>query len=476
MTSPSSTSSIPPPLPISLVTTLLPYLIPPSPLPQEFLSKSLLQRLLYLPPSSDDLDSHLSPFPSSSSPSTSSSSAPTFQPISSRLQELSHDHQLSSTRYTKEGEDVYAKIVISPEHVDDSMSIDKSVEVWFEYESPSTGGAESRGWVYHSSRLPQPTSVLQFVSDPSLLSTLTKADEVMDYGHDHDEENLDGQAPEGYWTAFDSPPSTNSPSLPHTDLGEQSERERDDAYWSQYSRPPTAPITPGIHTPFHPNTNNPQKPLSQMNTKISQEETARKLTESLQQLGLASNGYTKFNENVEGKRGFWNDSHDDHDDLNAGHDSKEKHEINNVNKNVNGNGNGNDESERKTQQDIKDRLKCKISASLNALWKEYTTDSNEDELEINAMNWLKYARLIIEPSSTTDQPEGNVFPTSSMDDIKDERVKAKFEVLWDMFQVLNQDSQQESFFRLVEGVIRRQPDLRGEEDLDEVMRQRMYYE
>ncbi|WVW82671.1 hypothetical protein I302_104682 [Kwoniella bestiolae CBS 10118] len=435
-----------PPLPISLITALLPHLLPPSPLPQEFLSKSLLQRLLYLPPSPSDLDSHLSPFP-----------ADDAQPISTRLNELSHGHRLGDIQYTKELDEVYARINILPEH--DGL-IENSVEVWLEFEY---GNSESRGWVYHSARIPS-TTAHTFVSSPEQLSIISETEAQNDDTIQYDIDNGNNEAPSGYWTAFDSP--TSSPS-PHTDILDDQHVE--DAYWAQYSRPATAPITPGIHTPsFHPYS----KPKAD-----THEEQAKKLTESLKALGLGhgdlgtANGYSKIH--TEGKRGFWVDEEE----------KEEKEHVEEVGKEdkVQGVLPSQDvpviqtqevEEEEETGSQVKDRLKCKILVSLNQIWKEHIEGSSELDLEVKAMEWLNYGKTVTEDTNLTASP-------ISSNDAKGDVIVGKLEILFEMYQVLREKDEKDSFYRLLEGTIRKPPSLGDQQDefgLDDVHRQNTYYE
>ncbi|OCF71466.1 hypothetical protein I204_07524 [Kwoniella mangroviensis CBS 8886] len=436
-----------PPLPISLITNLLPYLLPPSPLPQEFLSKALLQRLLYLPPFLSDLDSHLSPFPSNDS-----------QPVSTRLSELCHGHQLGDVQYTKEGEEVYARIPILPEL---DSTTDESVEIWFEYEY---GNSESRGWVYHSARLPSGTQH-QFVSTPEqLVNLLNEAGQnAMD---EVGEVNGDNEAPEGYWTAFDSP--TSSPS-PHTDILDDQHVE--DAYWARYSRPATAPITPGTHTPFHHSKSPPAVD--------SHEEQAKRLTESLKALGLnggleadTQNGYSKVH--TEGKRGFWIDEEEKQEENHIEVVQKNQTQIENASQTqtelnvVRQKEETVEESESGNQ--VKDRLRCKILVSLNNIWKEHIEGSNELDLEIKAMEWLNLGKVAIQDHDHSYLP---LLPDSEKGDI----IVGKLEILFEMYQVLRENEEKDSFYRLLEGTIRKSPSLGDHQDeFDEVHRQNTYYE
>ncbi|WWC89664.1 uncharacterized protein L201_004589 [Kwoniella dendrophila CBS 6074] len=482
---PLSTSLIPPPLPLSLITTLLPHLLPPSPLPQELLSKSLLQRLLYLPPSPEDLDSHLSPFPSSDNG--------TEQPFSSRLQELTHGHRLSEkTLYTKEGDEIYAKLSILPEHYDKNENENASIEIWFEFESSTTSPQESRGWVYHSARIPTTNSIHHFVSTPGELSSINLDAQITTTeftGNDNDQNNL--EAPEGYWTAFDSPPSTNSLSLPLT----EHEHDNDASYWAQYSRPATAPITPGIHTPgFQPNIKSPLGLGKTSSNNNDQEEQARKLTESLNQLGLnhlnndIKNGYSISNHSSE-KRGFYIDNDKDNDNDNHVEIIQQNgNDVNDLSENNHG-VNQQDEipttntiieqiqmtksNDEESSRQVKERLKAKIQLTLNELWRKHIQDCNELDLEIKAMEWLNFGRKIIDHQSPqSSSPNG--FSSSSGDQVDQQVIIGKLEILLDMHEIVNKDKQ--DFFRLLESVIKRQPDYRNEEDFDDVLRQNTYYE
>ncbi|WVQ99069.1 hypothetical protein IAU59_006201 [Kwoniella sp. CBS 9459] len=294
-----------PPLPLSLITTLLPHLLPPGPLPQELLCKALLQRLLYIPPSADDLDSHLTPFPASARTGNGNGNGngasrvtraadgvedddddeALDQPISSRLKELSHGHRLGEVVYTREGEEVYAKIDILPEHGEEGL-----VEIWFEFEGQGEGHSEEgpsaaasiiggagngRGWVYHSARIPATTTTTTSVTGPIFYSNVdtlppppsedrqdhATSSAATDQGARTSESGelggagVDGmlggggEAPAGYWAAFDSPPAQAHDQL---DVDDHDNDHAEDAYWAQYSRPATAPITPAPMTPGGP--------------------------------------------------------------------------------------------------------------------------------------------------------------------------------------------------------------------------------
>lgn len=404
----------------AVIQELLPHLLPPSPLPQPLLSKSLLQRLTYLPPSPSDLDAHLSPFPSSEE-----------QPISTRLRELSRGHRLSEKQYVREGEDIFARMIVEREEGGEG------VEVWFEWEGGSEG-SEGRGWVYHSARLPS-ISEHNWVASPALLPPLISAVPESPY----DEADNPYAAPAGYWSAFDDEPlsDTKEPGYESDHIGAE------DAYWAQYSRPATAPITPGTHTPGlyhahsesnahnvpHPHAHNGlasyfQKtgpPVSQERLKDI-DETAVKLHESLTKLGLdpQNGGLTLASLSLEPK-GIW----------------------------------------RETGDDVRAKVAGKIGSGLNDIWRQFVGESEGEEKEEKAMEWLRLARPVVDPLAS---------PIAINRNLKGEKVVAKLEVLKDMYELLNEAEEEQGFWRMVEGVIRKSSEEEGMED--EVTRQQMYYE
>ncbi|WWD16261.1 hypothetical protein CI109_100687 [Kwoniella shandongensis] len=439
-----SSNASPPPLPPSTLTLLLSSLLPPSPLPQELLSKSLLQRLLYLPPSPTDLDAHISPFPSNTED----------QPISSRLRELARGHKLTEVEYTTEGEEVFGRVRIVPE-LEGGSTTEGEVEIWFEFEGID---GESRGWVYHSARLPvgQNDGSRQWVKDPSLLpstsndhqeqqqhETSTMRDGMGSYSL-NDDEHAQAQAPAGYWAAFDSPPKAqNTFDLPsHIGAGGEGEGGEDD-YWAQYSRPATAPITPGVATPGGPSSASggvARHFPGMTNTLPSQVRTAN---------GADHNG---LGHRVEGEG----------DGLQLGL----LHALNGA-KDSQPRGIWKDE----TGVQVRDRLKGKIGNSLKDLWGRYlgeatSMDQVDDEvLEERAMGWLRISRSVVDstPTASTITADG--------DEIV---IRAKLEVLKEMYEVVEeQEHEDDGFWRLCEGVVKSQ---RGGEVEDEEVRQTMYYE
>ncbi|WVQ86172.1 hypothetical protein IAT38_008340 [Cryptococcus sp. DSM 104549] len=467
-----------PALPPTLLTDILPHLLPPSPLPQELLSKSLLQRLLYLPPSPSDLDAHLSPFPSSED-----------QPVSSRLRELARGHKWGVAEYTREGEEVFARMVVEKEEGGDG------VEVWFEYEGEVAGG-QGRGWVYHSARVQVARGGLvgdkgdeqQWVSSPSALPPA----ELPSPDSPSAAEDADPlAAPADYWAAFDDAEGekhtqTSLPSYPngnghahtnghsiHFDLPPSPGFEAqaaEDAYWAMYSRPATAPITPGIRTPgaplahsdsnpgpdghsltnghvtapgpapFHPHNAHPQSSLETYfhpTTKAPAhlDPTAAKLHESLAQLGLAqsqalANGAAVMDL---APRGIW----------------------------------------RETSEDVRARVRGKIGSGLNSLWTGFAAGAEGEEREEKAMEWLRVARGVMDPSASPVLAGSSAGGWGGAGGVSTEVLKAKLEVMVDMYEVLNEEEEVQGLWRMVEGVIKRGA---VEQEEDEVTRQQMYYE
>ncbi|WVQ92304.1 hypothetical protein IAS59_006113 [Cryptococcus gattii] len=404
----------------AVIQELLPHLLPPSPLPQHLLSKSLLQRLTYLPPSPSDLDAHLSPFPSSKE-----------QPISTRLRELSRGHRWSEKQYVREDEDIFARMIVEREEGGEG------VEVLFEWEGGSEG-SEGRGWVYHSARLPS-ISERNWVASPALLPPPISAVPKSSY----DDADDPYAAPAGYWSAFDDEPLSDikEPGYESDHVGAE------DDYWAQYSRPATAPITPGTHTPglYHAhsesNANNVPHPhahnglasyFQKTRPSVSQErlkdidETAVKLHESLTKLGLdpQNGGLTLASLSLEPK-GIW----------------------------------------RETGDDVRAKVAGKIGSGLNDIWRQFVGESEGEEKEEKAMEWLRLARPVVDPLAS---------PIAINRNLNGEKVVAKLEVLKDMYELLNEAEEEQGFWRMVEGVIRKSSEEEGMED--EVTRQQMYYE
>lgn len=203
---------IPPPLPASTLTQILSHLLPPSlPLPTSLLSRSLLQRHLYLPPDPDDLDAHLTAIPS------------TNQDISTRLNELTRGYNVGEVEYGFDGEFHLARVLISSD-VAVTGNEEERLEVIFEFEE----GDDARGWVYRSTSLVanDGLSAVQWSNQPSepsdpTASSSAEKDEVEDY-----------------WAGFT--PTTTSVPLPSTGIGGE---EEEDGYWAQYGK---GGETPGV--------------------------------------------------------------------------------------------------------------------------------------------------------------------------------------------------------------------------------------
>ncbi|TYJ57316.1 hypothetical protein B9479_002049 [Cryptococcus floricola] len=403
-----------PPLPPPILARLLPHLLPPAPLPQDILSKTFLQRLAYLPPPPDDLDAHLSPFPSTPD-----------QPVSSRLRELTRGHQWGKTEYTREGPDIYARLVVEKEHGGDG------VEVWFEHE-PDAPGTLGRGWVYQSARIPSVTDHAWVSDISSLPPPLSESLDTTPTEATDDPTT----APSDYWAGFDDDEPTEGPHVAF-DLPDG---QAEDAYWAQYSRPATAPMTPGPRTPgtpglYHahsePNPHSLPHPAQayfgqQPKAKAAGEEVderAVKLAESLIGLAAHNGGLTGISSLSLEPKGIW----------------------------------------KETGEDVKARVKGKIGSGLNNLWKEFTAGAEGEDKEEKAMEWLRIARSVCDPAS----------PVALSSGTGTDRAIAKLEVLKDMYEVLNEEEEAQGFWRMLEGVIRRSEVV--EED-DELTRQQMYYE
>lgn len=182
-----------PPLPPSLIGQILSHLLPPSlPLPTELVSRSLLDRLAFLPPSEYDIDAHISPFPTDPD-----------QPLSTRLHALARAHEVGRPEYTHDGELHLARILISPT----AIGTDQGLFVIFEHEV----GERSRGWVYHSTRLWSPTEELEWVLDVE----------------DVKEKHASTTAEQDYWAGF-------TPPTPRMEAPEEVVGGGEEDYWKQY--------------------------------------------------------------------------------------------------------------------------------------------------------------------------------------------------------------------------------------------------
>ena len=209
---------MPPPLPPSILDLILSHLLPPSaPLPPQLLSRSLLDRHTFLPPSPNDIDAHLSPFPSNPS-----------QPISSRLLELTEGYEVDEAGYIHDGEVFLSRVPIRPTHSPYPKGDGEGVDLIFEFEE----GERGRGWLYRSARLPE--------HDPTELEWVKSMDPVKPKkGRDARAEE-DEQAPEDYWAGFSPPRKT-------MDLSEETKDGGEDDYWKQYGEGGMGE-TPGIGT------------------------------------------------------------------------------------------------------------------------------------------------------------------------------------------------------------------------------------
>lgn len=221
---------MPPPLSASIIHEIFAHLLPPTPpLPIALLSRSLLDRLTFIPPSPTDIDAHLSPFPTSSSSSSS-------HPISSRLESLTQGYEAAGPVYTYDGEVILARITLQPipkpyPDLSPSPDTERFVEVIFEFED----GPKARGWVYHSARLPPPGEHLEWVEDIGGV----KRPEVPD-----------GSDIQDYWAGFTPPPSKVG--LPDGEGGGVGGGQGgEDDYWAQYGGGEIAQ-TPAGETPGIP--------------------------------------------------------------------------------------------------------------------------------------------------------------------------------------------------------------------------------
>ncbi|CAD6565926.1 MAG: hypothetical protein TREMPRED_001918 [Tremellales sp. Tagirdzhanova-0007] len=202
---------MPPPLSHFIVNHILTHLLPPSlPLPPLLLSRSLLDRHTFIPPSVTDLDAHLSPLPST-------------RPISSLLRQLTIAHEQQGPVYAHDGEYFVARIRLLP-IVDQGDGVD----IIFEFEEREGG----RGWVYRLARLSEELDPLQWEENLDAVEELRRDDK--DDAVDED----------GYWAGFNLPPATV------IDLTDEED------YWAQYranesgtAGTPVGVGTPGLGTP-----------------------------------------------------------------------------------------------------------------------------------------------------------------------------------------------------------------------------------
>ena len=220
---------IPPPLPPGIQTTILSHLLPPNiPLPQQLLSKSLLQRHLYLPPSPDDIDAWLNPAPTPG--------------IAELLERLTGTGWIvSGVTYAFDGEHYLARVKV----VEDGRGEDEGegVDVVFEFEAGSGAGGgeadqvnggqgegqEGRGWTYHSIHNGQTGNAISNLSWTTDIQNINTIEE-----HSGESEDVDGarlgeeshDAPAGYWAGFSPPTSPQLCHLVATSLARQGVPER----------------------------------------------------------------------------------------------------------------------------------------------------------------------------------------------------------------------------------------------------------
>jgi hypothetical protein len=186
-------------LPLSVFQPILSHLLPPQPpLPSGLLSRSLLDRLKFLSPDPADFDTHLTPFPSSSS-----------QPISSRLAELAAGYELDRPTYAHDGEALLARISLRP----NPLGGRGGVAVIFEFEE----GANGRGWVFHSARIPEDVQQLDWVEDIAAVSQKQRGEE--DLG--------EGVALDDYWAGF-------TPPTPTIELADGGKEGGEEDHWAKY--------------------------------------------------------------------------------------------------------------------------------------------------------------------------------------------------------------------------------------------------
>jgi len=214
-----------PPLPPAIQTTILSHLLPPNiPLPQQLLSKSLLQRHLYLPPSPEDVDAFLNPAP-----------VPGIAELLERLAGIGW--RVSRVDYAHDGEQYVARVKVIEEGRGEGEG--QEVDVTFEFEGSESDKEEGRGWTYHS------VHNGSFRNNANLTWTTDVTNITINQGHTQ-EDDTDGQrigeerdAPAGYWAGF-SPPTS-----PRMDDEGNTLPQGEDDYWASYGKS----FTPGGVTP-----------------------------------------------------------------------------------------------------------------------------------------------------------------------------------------------------------------------------------
>ena len=99
--------------------------------------------------------------------------------------------------------------------------------------------------------------------------------------------------------------------------------------------------------------------------------------------------------------------------------------------------------------DLRDKIRGRIQAGLRDVWAGYTrgTEARPESLEEKALGWLRIARAVVDDRSTKEAGGFN-------NDIDEIVVRAKMEVLRDMYVTVREGEEMDGFWRWVEGAIK----------------------
>jgi hypothetical protein len=467
-----------PVLPPHIITTILSHLLPPiPPLPHELIAKTLFDRLRYLPPSDDDVESWLTPYPPAEAPTKGSE-------LVERLTGLANGHELGQAVYATDGEMVFARIPIVPPSTyarpaeaaanplrssDGGLEDDgESVDVILVYE----GGENERGWVYHASALPS-AQIGQLDWKPDLSSVrLTPATQSESISlNTPDETTLNppagcyaaepghganGTAPADYWAGFSPPKET-------IDLSEEYQPDTADqeaAYWAQYS----AAATPGangqsqVQTPagISPSLGSRPLPQSRQASVHRPKQGGEEYGGTYERLLVDSKGMTKREKSIGDLPGLLSAlpssisprKFEHFDDPTADSDDDQA---------PNGHHSQDDPS------NVRDKVEARVKSTLHDLWRSHTS---EGDLDSQALKWFSIGREVIDSSKahTSYASGANANGANGSVDPSDLVIRAKMEVLRDMWEVVQDQSERrdgsspnDSFWRCIEGTIRQAP-------------------
>ena len=383
-----------PPLPPQLVTTILAHLLPPAPpLPASLLARPLLDRLKFLPPSEDDTDAWLSPAPSSSGALTSA------------LDALSIGHQAETPQYAHDGEQLVARLSLAP-LVPPTPSADplpSGVDIMFSFEDTD----QSRGWVYHSAQLSHSTD-----KEDALSWSSSPANPITPPAEDAE------QSVEDYWKGF-------TPPTPTADLPQISTEDEEDAYWASYGG------QSGSATPARNKSSANLQRLSAQNPVDSPPERSEN-DEEMETGEEEMNGSGRVMLDLPTTQGMM-------DPLAA--------LLSTIPDSMN------DErpvSPSREASDLRDKMKGRIQAGLRDVWAGFTrgTEARPESLEEKALGWLRIARSVVDDKSTFQAG------TAFNNDLGEIVVRAKMEVLRDLYITVREGDEMDGFWRYVEGAIK----------------------